>query len=270
METYVSSRKATALLERRRFLMRFSRFLGFVWAFFAVCFLANSTEAATAEEIVAIVDANLTKVKDQTYTSEIKVYTNGKVSKTLNFTARLKGLQMKLIRFTAPGDVKGMTILNTADGNMYVYLPSYQRVRRMAAHVRNQGFMGTDLSAEDMGSSALSVGWNSKLLGEDAESWRLEVTPKPGNETSYAKLHVTVNKKHRGVSKMEYMNAQGKVVKTQERTEWKMFGPLSMPTLFTVKDQVTGSKTEMRFFDCKVNQGIPDDAFTKRAILRAD
>jgi outer membrane lipoprotein-sorting protein len=237
---------------------------------FGLCVHAKHTAAATAEEVVAIVDANLTKVQDQTYDAEIKLYANGKVTKSMTFTAKLKGLQMKLIRFTAPGDVRGMTVLNTADGSMYVYLPSYQRVRRMAAHVRNQGFMGTDLSAEDMGTAALSVGWNSKILSEDAESWVLDVTPKRGNETSYARLRVTVNKKQRGMSKVEYLNTEGKVIKTQERTEWKMFGPLSMPTLFTVKDHTTGSITEMRFFKCTVNQGIPDDAFTKRAILRAD
>lgn len=226
--------------------------------------------AATAEEVVAIVDANLTKVQDQTYEAEIKVFRDSKVTKSLNFTASLKGLQMKLIRFTAPGDVRGMTLLNTANGHMYVYLPSYQRVRRMAAHVRNQGFMGTDLSAEDMGSAALSVGWNSKITSEDATNWLLDVTPRSGNETSYARLRVTVNKQYRGISKIEYLNGEGKVLKTQERSEWKTFGPLSVPTLLSVKDHITGSKTEMRFFKCEVNKGIPDDAFTKRAILRAD
>jgi outer membrane lipoprotein-sorting protein len=250
--------------------MRLPRFLLSAALGFVVCANARHTAAATAQEVVAIVDANLTKVQDQTYDAEIKVYSNGKVTKSMNFTAKLKGLQMKLIRFTAPGDVRGMTLLNTADGNMYVYLPSYQRVRRMAAHVRNQGFMGTDLSAEDMGSAALSVGWTSKILSEDAESWVLDVTPKKGNETTFARLKVTVNKKYRGISKMEFLNAEGKALKTQERTEWKTFGPLSMPTLFTVKDNVTGSMTEMRFFKCTVNQGIPDEAFTKRAILRAD
>lgn len=231
---------------------------------------AAAAKKLTADEVVAIVDANLTKVQDQTYDAEIRVLRDGKVTKTMNFTAQLKGLLMKHVKFTAPGDVRGMTVLTTSEGHMYVYLPSYQRVRRMAAHVRNQGFMGTDLSAEDMGSAALSVGWNAKILSEDESSWVLDVTPKPGNETSYARMRITVSKQHGGIAKLEYMNAEGKVLKVQERSEWKMFGPLSMPTLFTVKDLVTGSVTEMRFFKCEVNQGIPDDAFTKRAILRAD
>lgn len=247
-----------------------NRALCHIAAALALLLAAETVGATTVEEIIAIVDKNLTKVQDQTYDAEIKVLRDGKVTKSMSFTAKLKGLQMKLIKFTAPGDVRGMTVLTTSDGLMYVYLPSYKRVRRVASHVRNQGFMGTDLSAEDMGSASLSVGWDSKLDSEDAASWYLTVTPKAGNETSYSKLKVAVDKKYGGISKMEYYTLQGKLAKTQARTEWKTFGPLTVPTLFTVTDHVTGSKTEMRFSGCQVNTGIPESEFTKRAILRAD
>jgi outer membrane lipoprotein-sorting protein len=224
--------------------------------------------AETVDEILAKVDANLTKVTDQTYKSEIKVFRNGNVTKTLEFTVKVKGLQKKLVRFTAPGDVRGMTILTTAEGLMYVYLPSYQRVRRVASHVRNQGFMGTDLSAEDMSAAALSVGWKGSINSEDTDKWVLKLVPKEDNETVHSKLIVTVLKKYGGVSKIDYYSAQGKLVKTQIRSKWETYGPITVPTLFEISDHTTGSKTEMRFNDCSVNTNIPDSAFTKRAILR--
>ena len=83
-------------------------------------------------------------------------------------------------------------------------------------------------------------------------------------------LKITVLKKYGGVSKLEYLDSRGKVAKRQVRTDWKSFGPITLPTLFTVTDLQTGSKTLMRFDDCKVNTGIQASAFTKRAILRAD
>lgn len=239
--------------------------------FFSIIFLyAGPGKAGNLDNIMAKVDDNLTKVKDQTYTAQIDVIRDNKTIKTLKFTAKLKGLTAKIVKFTAPGDVKGLTVLTTDNGHMYVYLPSYKRVRRIAAHVRNQGLMGTDISADDMGVAALSVDWIPHMVSEDKEKWLLDLTPKPGNETTYKKVRATILKQYTGVSKLEYFNDKDKIVKTQVRENWKTFGPITIPTLFTVSDLLTGSTTKMQFFDCQVNSGIPDSAFTKRAILRAD
>ncbi len=231
---------------------------------------ASADEVA---EILAKVDATLTNVDDQKYEGDMQIIRDGKVAKTLKFNVMLKGLLMKIVRFTAPGDVRGMTVLTTAKGHMYVYLPSYKRVRRVASHVRNQGFMGSDISPEDMGVASLSVGWNGTLISgkEDTEDkWVLDLKPKPGNPTTYSKLRIEVLKQYGGVSKLQYFNAGGEVVKTQVRSEWKTFGPITLPTHFKVTDERTSSVTVLRFNDCKVNLGLSDRAFTKRAIMRAD
>ena len=233
-------------------------------------FFPYISKGDTVADILKKVDENLTKVNDQTYTGEIQVVRDGKTTKSFEFNVKLKGLHMKLVKFTAPGDVRGMTVLTTADGHMYVYLPSYKRVRRVASHVRNQGFMGTDLSPEDMGTASLSDGWNGTLKSQDKDKWILILKPKPGTTTTYSKIEATVLKKYGGVSELIYYSSQGKAVKKQNRDDWKTFGPITMPTLFTVKDLRTGSKTLMKFRDCKVNSGISERAFTKRAILRAD
>jgi outer membrane lipoprotein-sorting protein len=229
--------------------------------------LAGEDEAGS---VLKKVDSNLTKVQDQTYDADISVIRDNKITKTMKFTVKLKGLTMKLVKFTAPGDLRGMSVLTTAEGYMYVYLPSYQKVRRIASHVRNQGFMGTDFSPDDFGSAALSVGWTPTIESQDNTKWVLILKPTPGNETSYQKLRVTVLKKYGGVSRIEYFASQDKLVKTQDREDWKAFGPLTVPTRFTATDLRTGSKTVMRLFDCKVNTGLEDSAFTKRALLRSN
>lgn len=237
----------------------------------AVAILIPHTSFGTSvTDILKKVDENLVKVEDQQYKGEIQVVRDGKTTKTLEFDVKLKGLQMKLVKFTAPGDVRGMTVLTTEQGHMYVYLPSYKRVRRVASHVRNQGFMGTDFSPEDMGTASLSEGWDATLQSEDKEKWVLQLTPKSGTETTFSKIQATVLKKYGGVSELIYYNSQGKAIKKQSRDEWKTFGPITMPTFFTAHDLRTGSKTLMRFRDCKVNTGVSAKAFTKRAIMRAD
>jgi outer membrane lipoprotein-sorting protein len=226
--------------------------------------------AGEVEEILAKVDAVLTKVKDQTYDAELEVLRDGKVSKSFKFQVKMKGLSQKLVRFTAPGDVRGMSVLTTSDGLMYVYMPSYKRVRRIAAHVRNQGFMGTDVTPEEMSLASLSVGWKAKILKQDAKVWVLELKPAAGNETIYSKLVITVSKQHEGVEKIESYDGAGKMVRTQVRTEWRNFGAVTIPAVMTYTDLRTGSQTVLRFRNCTVNQGIPDSAFTTRALMRAE
>ena len=228
-----------------------------------------ATMAKSVSEILAAVDATLTNVQDQIYKGNVKVFRDGRVTKSLEFQVKMKGLRMKVVKFTAPGDVRGMSILTTADNLMYVYLPSYKRVRRIAAHVRNQSFMGTDFSPEEMGAAAHSVGWDAKIIKETDKKWVLLMKPQKGNETTYAKRKLHVLKKYGGVSKIESFNSAGKLVRTESRSEWKTFGPVTLPTLYVVEDHTTGSKSEMRFTSCKVNQGLTDSVFTKRALMRS-
>jgi outer membrane lipoprotein-sorting protein len=231
---------------------------------------AANVLADEAQDILARTDATLTRVRDQTYEAELTVYKDGKAVKSMSFTARLKGLHMKLVRFTAPGDVKDMTVLTTVDDAMYVYIPSFQRVRRVAAHVRNAGFMGTDFSPEELGSAALSVGWSPKIVSEDGEKWVLDLSPRPGTETTCSKMRVEVLKRHMAVTRIEYFDGAGKAVKEQVRDTWKNFGAITIPARITVTDLRTGSRSEITFTGVRVNTGLPDEAFTKRAILRAD
>jgi outer membrane lipoprotein-sorting protein len=240
-------------------------------AIVAICLVKPA--AANSDKAIAIltkVDENLTKVEDSIYDGVIKVVRNGKVTKTIKFNVRLKGIIMKLVKFTAPGDIRGMMMLTTENNLMYVYLPSHKRVRRIANHVLNQGFMGTDISPDDMASSSFSEGWNAAITNEDDEKWILSMSPKPEKKTTYARIKLTVLKSHGQVVKLEYFSAQGKHVKTQTRSVFKMFGNVIAPTLFEFKNVLTGTKTIMEFTDLKVNNGIPKSAFTKRAILRGN
>jgi outer membrane lipoprotein-sorting protein len=224
----------------------------------------------SVDDIMKIVDETLTIAKDQRYTAEVRVIRDGKTIKSMKFEALLKGLVMKRITFTAPGDVKGMAVLTTADGLMYIYMPSYKRVRRVASHVRNQGFMGTDFSPEELAAASLSVGWNARLLTEDSNTWTLELTPRSGNETIYSKMKVAVSKANRGVERIESYDSAGKLARTQVRTNWKRFGPVNIPMLMTVTDHQTGSRSELHFSDCQVNTGISDAEFSTRALMRAE
>ena len=56
-----------------------------------------------------------------------------------------------LVRFLSPKSVKGVTLLNINDGEkIYLYMPAYNKPRRIAGSSKSDEFMGTGLSYEDM------------------------------------------------------------------------------------------------------------------------
>jgi len=51
-----------------------------------------------------------------------------------------------VLKFTAPADIRNLGFLSLADDKMYLYLPAFDRVRRIASHARKESFAGSDLS----------------------------------------------------------------------------------------------------------------------------
>ena len=249
---------------------------GYLVFAFLICGMGayGSDDKKSASDILKLVDDNLLKMEDSTYTVDLTVERSKKVIKTMKFEVKLKGLVKKHITFLAPGDLAGTSIVTTEDRVTYIYMPAYRKVRRVASHVNNQGFMGTDVSGEELGTAALSDGWAASIVNETEQHWTLKLVPEAGTETTYAKMIVTVSKKWGGVEKIESYNADGKKVKTQERFKWESFTDrtgkvtITMPTEFVFTDHLTGSKTRMTFLDCKVNQNVPDSLFTRRALMR--
>jgi len=65
-----------------------------------------------------------------------------------------------LVRFTYPNDIKGTAFLvwehPNADDERFLYLPALGRVRRIAGGEKQESFIGSDLSYEDIGGRELA------------------------------------------------------------------------------------------------------------------
>ncbi|NIM57731.1 MAG: outer membrane lipoprotein-sorting protein, partial [Candidatus Aminicenantes bacterium] len=62
-----------------------------------------------------------------------------------------KGSEKRMIKFLSPADQKGIAFLDLPNDMMYLYLPAFKKVRRIAAHIKNQKFAGTDMTYDDLG-----------------------------------------------------------------------------------------------------------------------
>src|SRR5262249_46449835 len=137
-----------------------------------------------------------------------------KDERTLGLKVMLKG-EKRFSEFTAPADMKGTKVLILSPTQMYVYLPSFGKVRRIASHTKDQGFLGLTFSQDDMATTSYGGSYTASILSDDAAKVTLSLTPKGGQETAYAKIEMTLTKDHMVASEIKYFSTDGKNIKTE-------------------------------------------------------
>src|SRR5262249_47141675 len=160
-----------------------------------------------------------------------------RAEKTLGLKVLLKG-EKRFTEFSAPADMKGTKVLIISPTQMYVYLPAFGKVRRIASHTKDQGFLGLTFSQDDMATTAYSPQYTAAILSEDAADWKLSLTPKAGKDTPYTKIEMTVLKDKKVASELKYFGADGKNVKTETRTGFSCEGDVCTPGELKMTDNI--------------------------------
>jgi outer membrane lipoprotein-sorting protein len=218
---------------------------------------------AAGDAALAKVDAAMNKAKTLKFDYEI-VNKEGadKSEKTLTMKVQLKG-EKRFTEFTS-GDMKGTKVLVLSATQMWVYLPAFGKVRRIASHTKDAGFLGMTFSQDDMATTAYGPQYAASVLSDDAANTKLSLTPKPGVEAPYAKIEITVSKDHMVPSELKYFNAEGKNVKTETRTGYACEGDVCTPGELKMTDNTKGAFTKLVAKSREVNKEISDDVFTQR------
>ena len=114
--------------------------------------LVCPASADEASDIIGAVDDSADRALDQIIQWDVVNQKPGaKKPETLRFTSTVKGTKT-LTEFESPANLKGTRVLVVSRNQMYIFLPQYNKVRRIASHVTNQGFMGTTYSHNDISS----------------------------------------------------------------------------------------------------------------------
>src|SRR6266568_223389 len=227
--------------------------------------VAGPAFAETGPEVLAKVDQAMNSFSDGTFESKLLIREPNGQAREIGFTTYQKVPDKRLVRFSSPGDLKGMGVLIENKDTMYVYLPGFQKVRRVGTHVKNQTFMGSDFSFEDMSLSRYSPTYDAKLIKADDKSWELELNVRPGQESAYPKVHMWIDKKSNQPTKIDFSDADGKVLKTNEYVGYHIDGENHYgPEKVMVTDHRRNDhKSEIVFTSVKLNSGLTDDLFTQ-------
>ncbi len=234
-----------------------------VFAGFLALSLAQANAQPNADQIVKDMDAAMNAYRDLSLKYEMIDKQQGRDERKMMFDIDIKG-EMRMTAFDAPADMKGTKVLIVSPTQMYIYLPSYKKVRRIASHVTNQGFMGSAYSNDDMALSRFGDKFSAKLLGEDDATWSLEMTKK-NDDAPYAKIRLTVDKKLHQPIKLEYFNEEGTHIKTETRTKFDCEGNVCAPGEMEMTDHRSeGHSSTLIRRQWKVNPGLSDRVFSKR------
>ena len=179
-----------------------------------------------------------------------------------------KGDDSRLMRFLSPAGQRGIGFLSLPDDVNYLYLPAFAQVRRIASHVENQNFAGTDFSYDDLSSFRFGDEYEPSLNETTDAHYILELLPKSGISTDYSKLLMWVQLDNFYPARIEYYDRSGDLWKVLEQFEIQQFQGYWVALERVMSDVISGHSTSMCMTEVEVDTGLSDDIFSQRYLTR--
>jgi outer membrane lipoprotein-sorting protein len=218
----------------------------------------------TATQILDKVDAIYNAPKDRTATMKLILIDNKGNEEVREITMLQKGSDKRLAKFLSPPEQKGIGFLSLPDGVMYIYLPEYKKTRRIASHVKNTKFAGTDFTYEDMEAKRLSDDWNPELEGSEGDHYILSLKPKEGIRTDYARQRIWVDKEIFYPVRMELYDRGNNLRKVMTAEDIEQMDGYWIARVTIMEDLKTDHKTKMILEEVEYDSGIEESTFTER------
>ena len=146
-------------------------------------------------------------------------------------------------------------------------MPAFRRERRIASHAKNQSFMDTDLSYEDMAQMNYSDKYTVISVEEKDNRYLLKVEPKPEADISYSKAEMLVDKNSYLPEEIKYYEGEN-VVKLLSIPVKEKLGKYWVAKKMVVENLETDHQTIMEILEVKYDQDLDDRTFTVRNLRR--
>ncbi len=180
------------------------------------------------------------------------------------------GAQKYYTYFRKPSDISRLVFMvhKTPDGNdqRWIYVPSVDLVKPIAADDKNSSFVGSHFSYEDVSGRHWAEDTHSLLYDStvnDSKVWVIESIPVKAYKGFARKLSY-IDKEHYLPLSEKYFDKKDKLVRqfTAEQVE-EIDGVVTM-TGRSMENIKRGGKTVIRFSDISYNVGLDQSVFTER------
>jgi hypothetical protein len=185
-----------------------------------------------------------------------------------------------LMRFTYPNDIAGTSFLvwerDGAEDERFLFLPALGRVRRIAGSERQESFVGSDFTYEDIGGRALED-YTYTLLDanatfSDAEgrthpAYQLESRAKQA-DALYPRVVSLVRKDNFVVVRAEIFNRRNEREKEYRVLRLEQVTGIWTATSVVMTNELDRTRTEMTSTSVNYNVGLKESDFSRRELER--
>ena len=183
-----------------------------------------------------------------------------------------------LVRFTYPNDIKNTGFLvwehPGADDERFLYLPALGRVRRIAGAEKQESFVGSDLSYEDIGGRDIAdytyafadpnASWTAPD-GSKHPAWSLESRAKDRN-ADYPRTVSLVRKDNFVIVHADIYNARNERVKVFDVKRLDRVDGIWTVLSLAVVNERDKTRTELETTSMRYNVGLTANDFSRREL----
>ncbi len=185
---------------------------------------------------------------------------------------KVDGARWTLVTFVEPADVSGTRLLakEVKDGDdiQYLYLPALKEKRRIAGSEKNESFMGTDFTYNDLEQKGMEEGDHTRLADEQhsgIDCYRIDAVPKDKDD-EYSKLELWIDKKDFIPLKIYFYDRKGAHLKTLVAQKVEPMGGEMTVTKLMMKNVKKGTKTIMALDSLDRKKTFPKAMFDENAL----
>lgn len=226
----------------------------------------------TVDEIIDKVKENQVEYKNSKTVAEMVIIDKNNKSENREIIMYQKEDDDKisiLMRFLAPKNVEGVTLLSLDNGDkIHLFMPAYQKPKRISGTAKKDNFMGTDFSYEDLGMDYQSEDYQKKLIEETDAQYLIEVIP-TGEDINYSKFILSIDKDIFYMKKVEFYGLDGIHNKTLEIKEVKTDENNKItPIDIEITNILDNHKTILNIKEIEYDLELAGDFFSIRTIQK--
>ena len=231
---------------------------------------ALASAQAVPDDADAILDAMVENLRGggQTATLDMTVERDG-ASTTYVLEMISDGTERSLTRVLAPAREAGQAFL--VDGtDLFLYAPRLGRALRLPPSGRSDGFLGSDLSYDDLAGDEVRDDYVASVHERTDTQVVLTLVPREGAATPYGELRFTASVPDLAPLELTYFDQRDTPVKRLSLSNFDVLDDgRSVPTRFEVVDLTEGGgRTVATWRDATFGVTPPDACFTLQALER--
>ncbi|EIV8501111.1 outer membrane lipoprotein-sorting protein [Vibrio parahaemolyticus] len=190
-------------------------------------------------------------------------------TRSMTMKSWTKGTELSLVLVTAPAKDKGSASLKR-HREMWNWVPSIERVIKIAPSMLSQSWMGSDFTNDDLiNQSSIVVDYQHALLGNDSfegdKVWVIEATAKPDAPVVWNKVTLWISQSTYLQRQVEFYDEFDERVNVLTTYDVKELGGRKIATRMEMKPvDKPGNKTIFTTHQAQFDFDINDDFFSQQ------